>query len=271
MEKIANFRERVSVTHVAMPRKDIWRALGAEFVATFLLMTVGVGVGMYFKDEEKPSLVATAITWGFLVATLAQAFGHVSGCHMNPAVTLALLVTRKIELVKSGLYIVTQCISAIVAVAFLKAILPSGMKGGWGVIGVHDYLSPLQGFFLEFIMTFVLLLLIFSTSDENRTDLQGSSPLAVGICITVLIVFGADWTGAGLNPARAFGPAVVEGKWDSQWIYWVGPIGGALVAAVLYENIFRSLRPDELEAAQIAKQLRAREDEEKESTIPPPV
>ncbi|CAG7725774.1 unnamed protein product, partial [Allacma fusca] len=194
--------------------------------------------------------------------------GHVSGCHMNPAVTLAMLFTRKIELVKSGLYIVTQCISAITAIAVLKAMTPDKSQGGYGVIKIVDGMSELQGFGIEFVSTFILLFTIFSVSDENRNDIQGSTPLAIGLCIVTLIFFGAPLTGAALNPARALGPAVVMGLYDNQWVYWVGPIGGAITAAAVYEHIFRNLRPEEIEAAEIAKQLKLRETEASASSPP---
>lgn len=268
MEKIANFRERVSVSHVEMPRKDIWKSLGAEFLGTFILMVIGCGVGLYTGSEEnKPTLVAVALTWGFTVASLAQSLGHVSGCHMNPAVTLAFLSTRKIELVKAGLYIVVQCIASIVAIGVLKALTPEDVKGGFGTITVSSSLTSLQGFGIEFILTFILVFVVFSVSDEHRTDIGGSTPLAIGCCIITLIFFGANLTGAGLNPARVLGPAVVQGFWDFHWIYWVGPIGGGITAGTVYEHVFRNLSPEE-HAAALAQLQKSREPEIKESSIP---
>ncbi|CAG7678330.1 unnamed protein product [Allacma fusca] len=230
----------------SLPSKHIWRCLVAEFLGTFLLIFLCCGTDLYTKESESP-IVIVAFSWGLAEATLIQTLSHVSGCHINPAVTLAMLVTGKIEVIKSMLYIIIQCIASIVAITVLNTFKPEHSKGSYGAVSLAANLTKLQGVGIEFVSTFVLVLSMFSLSDENRNDVKGSRPLAIGLCITMLIFVGADTTGTCLNPARALGPAVFMGVYDDLWVYWVAPIGGALAAAIVYERVFRNFRPGEME------------------------
>jgi len=207
-------------------------------------------------------LTGVGLCWGLTVATLAQALGHVSGCHMNPAVTLACLVTGKLQLVKAVLYIIVQCVGAMVGTAILKALTPETIKGDWGITTLADGVTPLQGFGIEFIATFVLIMVIFGATDDNRTDVKGSAPLAIGLCVTALVLFCGPWTGASLNPARSLGPSVVAGHWDNHWVYWIGPIAGAIAAATLYHQIFRALSPLEVASVQAEEDLKKERESE---------
>jgi len=257
----------MSNMQLTMPNKDIWKCLVAELVGTIILIVVGCGSGISLKEPKALDLTGIGLCWGLTVATLAQTLGHVSGCHMNPAVTLAMMVTGKIQLIKAGLYIVVQCVGAMIGAAVLKALTPDTVTD-WGVTKIAKELTPPQGFGIEFLSTFVLLMVIFAVSDENRDDVQGSKPLAIGLTITALIYLGGPLTGTSLNPARSLGPAIVSNYWTDHWVYWIGPIAGAITAATLYQQLFRALSIEEVAAIQAEEDTKQRDNETKESSVP---
>jgi len=262
MGKLQEFREKVGASQVKMNQKDIWRSLAAEFLGTFILMLVGCGSITHIEGREPPTLVGAAFAFGLIVATLAQTIGHVSGCHINPAVTIAMLVTGKIHLVKAVLYMLVQCVAAIVGIAVLKALTPGDTSAlTFGYAHLADGLTELQGFGVEFMITFVLLFIIFAVTDENR-DMKGSAPVAIGLALAALVLYGGPLTGAGMNPARVLGPCVIVGKWENHWLYWIGPFGGAVTAAAVYQGVFRALRSDEVEAAELELQRKAKMERE---------
>jgi aquaporin related protein len=164
--------------------------------------------------------------------------------------------------VKAGLYIIVQCVAAIVGIAVLKALTPGDTSEiGFGYTTLAKDMTELQGFGVEFMITFVLLIIIFAVTDEGRRDIKGSAPLAIGLALTALVLYGGPLTGAGMNPARVLGPCVILGKFESHWLYWVGPIGGAVTAAAVYQGVFRASRPDEIEAVDLALERKSRDRE----------
>ncbi|XP_021967005.1 aquaporin AQPAn.G isoform X3 [Folsomia candida] len=258
----------MATIQLKMPRKDIWRALIAELIGTCLLIIMGCGSILSLTTPKALDLTGIGLCWGMTVATLAQTLGHVSGCHMNPAVSLAMMVTGKLQLIKAGLYIGAQCIGAMMGAAVLKALTPDEIVGDWGITKLGPGVTPLQGFGIEFVATFVLLMVIFGATDENRTDLKGSAPLAIGLCITALVLFCGPFTGASMNPARTLGPSVVASHFDNHWVYWIGPISGAITAAVLYHQIFRAFSPEEVATIQAEEDIKKREGDAKEGAVP---
>lgn len=227
------------------------RSLLAEFVGTLFLVLIGCGSCIGGDHTEAPvqvddqaNTVRISLCFGITVATLAQTIGHVSGCHVNPAVTLGLVVGRKIGLIKGCLYIGTQCIGAIVGAAILQAIVPEGFRGveGLGRTDVGPKVTVGQAVAVEMLITMVLVMIVFAAAADsvNVATVKGSAPLAIGLSITTCHLFAVPLTGSSMNPARSLGPAVILQNFNNHWVYWVGPLLGAVLAAVFYQVVLRA-------------------------------
>merc|ERR1712012_1260910 len=224
---------------------DILFKLVAEMIGTMFLVLVGCG-SCFGPASGDAGYVRITLCFGVTVATIAQSIGHISGCHINPAVTLGLFFGGKIGLINSILYIVAQLIGGLIGAGLLKAFLGELVpEAGVGVTALgtkaslkmdHD-ISIGQGFGIEFFITFVLVLFVFaSAADDNNTpSVKGSAPLAIGLSITTCHLFAIPLTGSSMNPARSFGSNAVMGVWENHWVYWAGPILGGVAAALIYQ------------------------------------
>ncbi|TNN55051.1 Aquaporin-4 [Liparis tanakae] len=208
--------------------KDFWRAVSGEYLATLIFVLLGLGSTIdWSAGEETPrpaDLVLISLCFGLSIATMVQCFGHISGGHINPAVTAAMVVTRKLSLAKAVFYVVAQCLGAITGAMVLYV--------------VNSHISVGYGLLVEILITFQLVLTIFATCDPKRTDLGGSASLSIGFAVAIGHLFAIPYTGASMNPARSFGPAVVTLNFENHWVYWVGPMLGAILAAALYEYLY---------------------------------
>jgi MIP family channel proteins len=224
--------------------RDAVRHFAAEFVGTFALVFVGGAAIMVTWGPNAPGgLIEVAFAHGLILAVMVTALMRISG-HFNPAVTLGFLVTRRIEPMMAGLYMASQLLGAMAAAYALRATVPASLfaatRGGGQAISLD--ITGAQAVGLEAIATFFLVMAVFGTAVDPKAPKVGG--LAIGLTVTAAILAIGPFTGASLNPARSFGPAVASGVWEAQLIFWGGPIIGAVVAALLYEFLFLRTPPE---------------------------
>ncbi|KAK9520003.1 hypothetical protein VZT92_022690 [Zoarces viviparus] len=235
-------RDKAMSAFKGIRTQEFWRCVGAEFFAMLLFVLLSLGStinwGAVEKDPRPADLVRISLCFGLSIATMVQCFSHISGAHVNPAVTSAMVVTRKLSLTKGVFYLLAQCVGAIVGAAILYAITPASVRGGMGVTTVNSSISVGNALVVELFITFQLVFTVCATCDHRRNDLKGSSALAIGLSVCVGHLFAVPYTGASMNPARTFGPAMVTWCWENHWVYWVGPALGGTLAAALYHCLF---------------------------------
>lgn len=228
-----------------MDDRDLVKAAIAEFLGPFALVMAGVGAIISTQNlADGGNLVAVALAHGLAIAVMVAALGHVSGGHFNPAVSVSMFATGQIGLTRAIAYVVAQLLGGVAAAGILTVIFPAlGTLGrnnpgvNLGVLGLGPDVTIAGGVIMEIVMTFFLVLVIFGTAVDAR-GAKAIAPLAIGLTITIDILFGGRITGAAMNPARAFGPAVVQQDFTNWWIYWVGPIVGGLIAAFAYQYLW---------------------------------
>jgi len=215
------------------------RAAVAELVATFALIFVGAG-SVVIADPTGSGLVGIALAHGIVLAVMVSVTAHISGGLVNPAVTIGLWVVGKLTMPRAGVLIAAQLVGATLGALLLKAVFPAELlaatDGGTPVLARGT--SVAQGILLEGVLTFFLVFAVFGTAVDDRGPLARTAGFTIGLVLTFDILVGGPLTGASMNPARTFGPGLVSGTWTDWWVYWVGPISGALVAAMLYWGVF---------------------------------
>lgn len=217
--------------------RDPLRHFVAEFVGIFALVFIGGASIMAGQATGGSGLLVAALAHSLILAVLVSATMRISG-HFNPAVTIGFLAARRIEPMMAGVYIAAQLIGAILAAYALKALLPSELVEATRIGGqsVASEISMGQAIGLEAICTFMLMFVIFGTAvDPKAPRIAG---LAIGATIGAGILAIGPFTGASFNPARSFGPAVASGIFEAQAVYWIGPIIGAVAAALIYDILF---------------------------------
>ncbi|HEX4952859.1 MAG TPA: aquaporin [Thermoanaerobaculia bacterium] len=203
------------------------RALVAELIGTFALIFIGAGAGALGAG----GLVGVAFAHGLVVLGFAYAYGHISGTHVNPAVTIGVLAAGKIEPSRALAYIAAQLVGGILGALALKAAL-AGTTQSLGATQLAPTVSPVTGVLIEAILTFFLVNAVLNCAVSGKAgNLAG---VAIGLTLAFCILMGGPLTGASLNPARTLGPAVVLGDFTNLWVYFAGPILGAVAAAGLY-------------------------------------
>jgi len=210
--------------------KDAPARLLAEFLGVFFLCLFGIGAIMNGVD-----ITGVALAHGLAIFIAICAFAHISGAHFNPAVTIALAATKRIAPVDAVAYIVAQLIGAAAAAAVLKSAF--GTLGG--VPALADGVTTSTGILIEAVATFILMIVIMGVAVDSRGTFSIVAGLPIGMAIVGDIFFAGPATGAAMNPARWFGPALVTGDMGSALIYLVGPIVGALVAVFVYDLVMK--------------------------------
>jgi MIP family channel proteins len=222
--------------------RDSVRHFLSEFIGTFALTFVGSAAIMQ-ATQGGGNVVAVALATGLVLAVFVSAFMHV-GAHFNPAITVGMLVVRRIEPMMAGLYIVAQVAGATAASFALKFAVPTALfaatRGGGQQVSL-DVTSG-QAFVLEMIGTMLLAWAVFGTAVDHRAPRLGG--LGIGATMSAVILAFGGLTGASVNPARSFGPAFASGIYEAQGIYWLAPITGAIIAALIYEKLLLTDEPE---------------------------
>ena len=218
-----------------------WKASVAEFLGTFALCFIGAGAICTNQwTNGAVGLLGIAVAHGAVLAVMISALGHISGGHFNPAVTLGVLAAKKIDGKTASAHILAQLAGAASAGYLLTWIVPPHV---WqpvhlGTPGLGPDLTVAQGVLLELVLTFFLVLAVFGTGIDPKGSWNAIAGFGIGTVLVFDILVGGPLTGASMNPARTFGPALASGFWDHHLVYWIGPIAGGVLAGWLYRGVF---------------------------------
>jgi aquaporin TIP len=215
--------------------ESVFRRSVAEFVGTFTLIFIGGGAGIVSSQD----IVAIALANGLAIGIMVSNLGHISGGHFNPAITAGFVATRRIATPLAVAYWASQLLGATAA-AFLLRFLFSKVLVKLGAAPA-PHTTDGKAIVMELILTFFLVWAVWATAVDVRGAFKAIAGLAIGLTISIDVFVGGPVTGAAMNPARAFGPELAGNTWNGWWIYWVGPIAGALLASLAYEYLY--LRP----------------------------
>jgi len=212
----------------------------AEFIGTFALCFVGQGAICIARmtGAGPDALLAIAVAHGLALATMISALGATSGGHFNPAVTFGFLLTGRQKLPSAVVYWISQLLGAVVASMLLRSAFPEAV---WrsvhlGAPVIAPELNVTAAVLIEAIMTFFLVMAVWGTAVDERAPRIGG--FGIGLTVTMDILVGGPLTGAAMNPARAFGAAQFGGAMENHWVWWIGPLLGGAVAALLYDRMF---------------------------------
>ena len=221
------------------------RRLTAEAIGTFFLVLVGPGAVMVNAwSHGAVGHVGVSLAFAFVVIAMVFALGHLSGAHINPAVTVAFWSVGRFPSRDVLPYVIAQCIGAIAASVVLRAVMgPVGQMGA-----TLPSVAVARAFGIEWLLSFVLMFVVMAVATDDRVA-DGFAPLAVGLTVGFCALVGGPLTGASMNPARSLGPAFVGGLWASHWLYWVAPLTGMVVAARVYDRLRSARAPESMPAA----------------------
>jgi aquaporin Z len=227
---------------------DMGKRCTAEFIGTFWLVFGGCGSAVLAAafPEVGIGLLGVSFAFGLTVLTMAYAIGHISGCHLNPAVSVGLVAGGRFKSAELAPYIIAQVVGGIAGAGMLYLIasgkadfkLADGFaSNGYGEHSPGGY-SLLAGFVAEFVLTFMFLLIILGATDKRVP--QGFAPIAIGLGLTLIHLIGIPVTNLSVNPARSTGPAIFVGGWALMqlWLFWIAPVAGAAVAGVVHRQLF---------------------------------
>ena len=202
-----------------------------------------------------------SFAFGLAVMLSVQTFGHISGSHINPIITIAAAVCGKLAFIEVPIYFIGQFAGAFLGYGLLMSITPEQYQAKYNIIQtapnvtesvkvigvcspqVHGELTGFQGMFGEFLLSLFFVLIVCSVWDHRNATKHDSVPIKLGLAIAALALAGGPFTGANMNPARSFAPAAWHGDWDKHWVYWVGPILAGFVGGALYRIIFTKPPP----------------------------
>jgi MIP family channel proteins len=212
-----------------------WKPALAELIGTFTLVFVGAGAGAVAGSPGGSGLIGVAMAHGIALMVVIYAWGAVSGGHANPAVTFGLVVAGKISWERAIWYWVGQFLGAALAAYLLLYLIGSG-SGLGATTGSLTTADPLKAIIIEAVLTFFLVIAVYGTAVSGRNG--NAAGAAIGLVLAMDILMGGPLTGASMNPARSFGPALALADFSYLWIYLVGPLAGGAIAGLLYSRVF---------------------------------
>lgn len=215
------------------------KAAVAEFVATFALIFVGAG-SVVMAGPSGSGLVGVALAHGLVLVVMISVTGHLSGGHINPAMTVGLWVTGRIRTARAAVYVVSQVVGGVAGALVLRGLLPKELwqAADLGAPALAANIGAGKGILIEAVLTFFLVFAVFGTAVDERGPFAKTAGLTIGLVVLFDILVGGPLTGAAMNPARALGPQLAVGGLDDWWVWWVGPMAGAVIASVLYSGVF---------------------------------
>ncbi|XP_050395385.1 aquaporin-4 [Patella vulgata] len=218
-------------------RFSFWKAVKCEFLLTMFYVLVGCASTIPGDSHYKQNVndLKVALAFGITSMTLMQCFLPICGPpQMNPAITIAMLCTRRVHVVTSFIHIFAQCLGGLAGAGILYGVTPARKHDNLGVTMVHNDIGRGQAFGIEFIITFIMTFAYFAGHD-NPALFGGFQSAPVGLSIMFGHTFGWQFTGASMNPARSLGPAIVCNEWSDHWVYWIGPVLGSILGGITYE------------------------------------
>ncbi|XP_012543720.1 aquaporin [Monomorium pharaonis] len=231
---------------------DKFLTLLGELIGTAILVFLGC---MACLGSMKPypsgigsviPVIQISVAFGLAIMIAIQCVGHISGAHLNPAVTISAVIFGNKSLTMAGLYIITQCLGSLLGYGLLKMITPERLAhtgdprtvSSFCTTNVNEALPVGYGVMAEALATGILVFFACGSWDSRNAKNTDSLGLKFGLCVTALCLAFIPHTGCSMNPARSFGPAVWTNHWEAHWVYWVGPISGGIIAALIYRCLF---------------------------------
>ncbi|KAM6977609.1 aquaporin-4 [Aplochiton taeniatus] len=218
--------------------RQFWRATLAELLGSTVFVSAVLGSSVPGPGSLASGPLYPALAAGMVVVALGHCFGEISGAQVNPAVTLSLLATRKLDLVRALAYIGAQCLGASLGAGALYLALPLKSTADCFVSKVPFEANAAQALGMEVLSTFQLVFTVFSVEDQRRRESTEPTNLAIGFSLSAGILTSARFSSGSMNPARSLGPAIITGFWENHWVFWMGPVLGAVLAGVSHEFFF---------------------------------
>ncbi|CAG4915037.1 unnamed protein product [Colias eurytheme] len=237
---VTNEKLKPSTINVAVKWWTLqWKAVLSEFVSTLLLIFIGCMTCIPLKGFEVQPPMYSPIGFGLVVLFNITAFGHISGAHMNPSVTLTAVIWGKMSVALGIGYVIAQCLGAIVGYGLLIVVSPIDLvPGAICTTQPHIGQEPYQALIVEIMLSAALGFINCAVWDPLNEDKSEANSLKFGFTIAAFSIAGGPLTGASMNPARTLGPSLWTNNWNTHWIYWVGPLVGGAFAGLFYKIIW---------------------------------
>lgn len=211
-----------------------------ELVGTFILVYAITSAATVYSKSGQLGVIGIGLVHAFVLTAIVFAIGYKSGAHVNPAVTVAFLITKRMRISDGIFYIIFQIIGGIMAAAVVFMIFGSSISSS---VTLPSDGNVLRAFMLETVMTFTLVYIVLTTAATASNKIAPLAGLAIGLTLGFNVIFGGSISGGSLNPARSFGPALITGNLNYNWIYWIAPIIGSLIAASIHKLLHAEQDP----------------------------